>query len=161
MINFNIPPCTDDEKYYVMQAIDNHKISGDGPFTKKDSEWLEKRFHALKVLLTTSGSAALDMALLLCHLKPGDEVILPSFTFSSTANAAVLAGAELVFVDIRPDTMNLDENKIEDAITNRTRVILCVHYAGVACEMDAITDIAARHHLIVVEDAAQGGYVFL
>jgi dTDP-4-amino-4,6-dideoxygalactose transaminase len=117
---------------------------------------MEKNFHAKKVLLTTSGTSALDMAMLLCGLKPGDEVILPSYTFSSTANAAVLCGAKLVFVDIRPDTMNIDETKIEEAITEKTRVIVTVHYAGVACEMDSIMDIARRHNLKVVEDAAQG-----
>lgn len=117
---------------------------------------MEQRFHANRVMLTTSGSSALDMAALLCGLQPGDEVILPSFTFSSTANSFVLAGAKLVFVDIRPDTMNLDETKIEAAITERTRVICVVHYAGVACEMDAIMDIARKHQLLVVEDAAQG-----
>ena len=116
---------------------------------------MEERFHAEKILLTTSGSAALDMAAFLCDLQPGDEVILPSYTFSSTANAFVLAGAKLVFVDIRPDTMNIDEKRIEAAITDKTRVICVVHYAGVACEMDTIMDIAHRHNLLVVEDAAQ------
>lgn len=156
MIPFNVPPCVGDELEYVKQAIDSHKICGDGAFTKQCNAWLEERFHAQKVLLTTSGTTALDMAMLLCDIQPGDEVILPSFTFSSTATAAVLAGAKLVFVDIRPDTMNIDETKIEAAITDRTRVIVPVHYAGVACEMDTIIDIARRHNLIVVEDAAQG-----
>ena len=156
MINFNIAPFTGKELAYVKQAIDNHKICGDGIFTKKCNAWLEERFHAQKVLLTTSGSAALDMAAMLCDLQPGDEVILPSYTFSSTANAFVLVGAKLVFVDIRPDTMNIDETKIEAAITEKTKVIVPVHYAGVSCEMDAIMDIAKRHHLKVVEDAAQG-----
>lgn len=156
MINFNIAPFTGKELEYVKQAIDNHKICGDGIFTKKCNAWLEERFHAQKVLLTTSGSAALDMAAMLCDLQPGDEVILPSYTFSSTANAFVLVGAKLVFVDIRPDTMNIDETKIEAAITEKTKVIVPVHYAGVSCEMDAIMDIAKRHHLKVVEDAAQG-----
>lgn len=156
MINFNIAPFTGKELEYVKQAIDNHKICGDGIFTKKCNAWLEERFHAQKVLLTTSGSAALDMAAMLCDLQPGDEVILPSYTFSSTANAFVLVGAQLVFVDIRPDTMNIDETKIEAAITEKTKVIVPVHYAGVSCEMDAIMDIAKRHHLKVVEDAAQG-----
>lgn len=155
MISFNIPPFVGTELTYVQQAIDAHKICGDGQFTKKCNQWLEDRFHAQKVLLTTSGTTALDMAALLCDLKPGDEVILPSFTFSSTATAFVLAGARLVFVDIRPDTMNIDETKIEAAITERTRVIVPVHYAGVACEMDTIMDIAKRHNLMVVEDAAQ------
>ena len=156
MINFNIAPFTGKELAYVKQAIDNHKICGDGIFTKKCNAWLEERFHAQKVLLTTSGSAALDMAAMLCDLQPGDEVILPSYTFSSTANAFVLVGAKLVFVDIRPDTMNIDETKIEAAITEKTKVIVPVHYAGVSCEMDAIMDIAKRRHLKVVEDAAQG-----
>lgn len=156
MINFNIPPYVGTELTYVKQAIDSHKICGDGQFTKKCNAWLEDRFHAQKVLLTTSGTTALDMAMLLCDLQPGDEVILPSYTFSSTATAAVLAGAKLVFVDIRPDTMNIDETKIEAAITDRTRVIIAMHYAGVACEMDTIMDIAHRHGLKVVEDAAQG-----
>ncbi|MBO5567495.1 MAG: dTDP-4-amino-4,6-dideoxygalactose transaminase [Clostridia bacterium] len=156
MISFNIPPLVGTELEYVREAIVNHKICGDGEFTKKCDRYLEERFNARKVLLTTSGSSALDMAALLCNLMPGDEVILPSYTFSSTANAFVLAGAKLVFVDIRPDTMNIDENKIEAAVTPKTRVIVPVHYAGVACEMDKIMDIASRHHLIVVEDAAQG-----
>lgn len=156
MIHFNVPPFVGTEFEYMRQAVENHKICGDGPFTKKCDEWLEKRFGTPKALLTTSGSSALDMAALLCGLESGDEVILPSFTFSSTANAFVLAGARLVFVDIRPDTMNIDEKKIEAAITDRTKVICVVHYAGVACEMDTIMDIARRHHLMVVEDAAQG-----
>lgn len=156
MIHFNVPPFTGKEVEYMKEAIANHKICGDGPFTKKCNEFLEKKFNAKKVLLTTSGSTALDMAALLCDLKPGDEVILPSFTFSSTANSFVLVGAKLVFVDIRPDTMNIDETKIEAAITSKTKVICAVHYAGVACEMDTIMDIARRHNLKVVEDAAQG-----
>ena len=156
MINFNVPPCTGNEMKYIEQAIASHKICGDGSFTKKCNAWLEQRFDAKKVLLTTSGSTALDMAALLCGLEPGDEVILPSFTFSSTANSFVLAGAKLVFVDIRPDTMNIDETLIERAITDKTKVICAMHYAGVACEMDTIMDIARRHKLLVVEDAAQG-----
>ena len=155
MISFNVPPCTGKELDYISQAVAAHKICGDGEFTKKCNAWMEQRFHAHKVMLTTSGSTALDMASLLCDLRPGDEVILPSFTFSSTANAFAIYGAKLVFVDIRPDTMNIDETKIEAAITDKTRVILAMHYAGVACEMDAIMDIARRHHLLVVEDAAQ------
>lgn len=134
MIHFNVPPFVGNETEYMKEAIENHKICGDGPFTKKCNQWLEKRFQAQKVMLTTSGSTALDMALLLCGLKPGEEVILPSYTFSSTANAPVLCGASLVFVDIRPDTMNIDEKKIEAAITDKTRVIIAVHYAGVACD---------------------------
>lgn len=155
MINFNVPPCVGTELEYIREAIASHKICGDGQFTKKCNNWIEKRFNAQKVLLTTSGTTALDMALLLCDLKPDDEVILPSYTFSSTATAAVLAGARLVFVDIRPDTMNIDENKIEEAITEKTKVIIVMHYAGVACEMDTIMDIAKRYDLMVVEDAAQ------
>ena len=139
----------------MKKAVDNHKICGDGEFTDKCNKWFENSLKAEKVLLTTSGSAALEMAALLCGLQDGDEVILPSYTFSSTANAFVLAGARLVFVDVRPDTMNIDENKIEQAITDKTKVIVAVHYAGVACEMDRIMDIASRHNLKVVEDAAQ------
>lgn len=156
MIPFNIPPYIGTEEEYIAQAIASHTICGDGIFTRKCSQWLEENFHAQKVLLTTSGTAALDMAALLCELQPGDEVILPSFTFSSTATAFALTGARLVFADIRPDTMNLDEAKIESAITERTKVIVPVHYAGVACEMDTIMEIARRHGLLVVEDAAQG-----
>lgn len=156
MVPFNIPPRVGTEGDYIDEAIRSHKICGDGQFTKKCNSWMEERFGAQKVLLTTSGTTALDMAALLCDLKAGDEVILPSFTFSSTATAFVMAGARLVFVDIRPDTMNIDESKIEAAITERTRVIVPVHYAGVACEMDTIMEIARRHNLKVVEDAAQG-----
>ena len=156
MIHFNVPPFVGTEFKYMQEAVKNHKICGDGPFTKKCDEWLEKRFGTPKAMLTTSGSSALDMAALLCDLKPGDEVILPSFTFSSTANSFVLAGATLVFVDIRPDTMNIDEKKIEAAITDKTKVICVVHYAGVSCEMDTIMDVAKRYNLMVVEDAAQG-----
>lgn len=156
MIPFNIPPFVGTEHQYMAQAVENRKLCGDGIFTKKCNAWMEERFCAQKVLLTTSGTTALDMAALLCDLKAGDEVILPSYTFSSTATAFVLAGAKLVFVDIRPDTMNIDETKIEAAITDRTRVIVPMHYAGVACEMDAVMDIAKRHGLLVVEDAAQG-----
>ena len=144
MIHFNVPPFIGTEFEYMKQAVANHKICGDGPFTKKCDEWLEKRFDAKKVMLTTSGSSALDRAALLCGIKTGAEVILPSFTFSSTANAFVLAGAKLVFVDIRPDTMNIDETKIEAAVTEKTKVICPVHYAGVACEMDVIMDIAYK-----------------
>lgn len=156
MISFNKPPYVGGELENIKQAVENLKICGDGPFTKKCNAWLEERFHAQKALLTTSGTTALDMAMLLCDLKPGDEVILPSYTFSSTATSAVLAGAKLVFVDVRPDTMNIDENKIEAAITEHTKVIMPVHYAGVACEMDKIMEIAHRYNLKVVEDAAQG-----
>lgn len=156
MILFNKPPYVGKEKEYIAEAIAANKICGDGQFTKKCHALLEKMTGSQKVLLTTSGSHALEMAALLCGLEPEDEVILPSFTFSSTANAFVLAGAKLVFVDVRPDTMNIDETKIEAAITPRTRVIVPVHYAGVACEMDTIMAIAQKHNLKVVEDAAQG-----
>ena len=156
MISFNIPPCVGTEERYIAQVIAAHKICGDGQFTKACNVWLEEHFRAQKVLLTTSGTTALDMAALLCDLEPGDEVILPSFTFSSTATAFALRGARLVFVDIRPDTMNIDETKIEAAVTPKTKVIVVVHYAGVACEMETIMEIARRHRLLVVEDAAQG-----
>lgn len=156
MIPFNIPPYVGTELDYVKQAVDNKKICGDGTFTKKCHQWLEVAFKCQKALLTTSGTTALEMAAILCDLKPGDEVILPSFTFSTTATAFVLVGAKLVFVDIRPDTMNIDETKIEAAITDKTKVIVPVHYAGVACEMDAIMEIARKHKLLVVEDSAQG-----
>lgn len=155
LIHFNIPPYIGTEFKYMKEAAESHKICGDGAFTKKCNMWMEHRFHVEKVLLTTSGSAALDMSALLCNIKPGDEVILPSYTFSSTANAFVLAGARLVFVDIRPDTMNIDETKIEEAITDKTKAICVVHYAGVACEMDTIMSIAYEYNLLVVEDAAQ------
>ena len=156
MISFNIAPFMGKEFDYIQEAIESRHISGDGKFTKLCDRWMEERFNAEKIMLTTSGTTALDMAMIMCDLEPGDEVILPSFTFSSTATSAVLAGANLVFVDIRPDTMNIDEDKIEEAITDRTRVISVVHYAGVSCDMDKIMDIARRHSLIVVEDAAQG-----
>lgn len=156
MISFNVPPFVGKEKEYVMQAIDSHKISGDGAFTKKCSEWLEKRTGSPRVLLTTSCTHATEMAAILADIQPGDEVIMPSYTFVSTADAFVLRGAKVVFVDIRPDTMNIDENLIEDAITDKTKAIVPVHYAGVACEMDTIMDIAIRHNLCVIEDAAQG-----
>ena len=156
MIAFNVPIYLGNEPDYMRQVLERHKTCGDGAFTRKCQAWMEERFHAQKVLLTSSGTAALDMAALLCNLHPGDEVILPSFTFSSTANAFALTGAKLVFVDIRPDTMNIDEMKIEAAITEKTQVICVVHYAGVSCEMDTILDIARRHGLLVVEDAAQG-----
>lgn len=156
MIVFNQAPFTGKEFGYIKKAIDNKKICGDGEFTQKCSEWLEEKTKASKVLLTTSCTHALEMAAMLCDIKEGDEVIMPSYTFVSTADAFVLRGAKIVFVDIRPDTMNIDETKIEDAITDKTKVIVPVHYAGVACEMDTIMDIAKRHNLMVVEDAAQG-----
>ena len=156
MINFNVPPFTGKEIEYMREAIENQKICGDGPFTKKCSEWIEAQTGTAKCLLTTSCTHATELAALLADIKEGDEVILPSYTFVSTADAFVLRGAKAVFVDIRPDTMNLDETLIEDAVTEKTRVIAPVHYAGVGCEMDAIMDIARRHNLMVVEDAAQG-----
>lgn len=156
MINFNIPPFVGRELDYMKQAIENQKICGDGIFTQKCSAWMRDNFHVNHAFLTTSCTHALEMAALLCDIQPGDEVILPSYTFVSTADAFVQRGATLVFVDIRPDTMNIDETLIEDAITEKTKAIVPVHYAGVACEMDTIMDIAARHNLKVVEDAAQG-----
>ena len=156
MINFNVPPYIGKEQEYIRQAIESHKICGDGQFTKKCNKWIEDKTGVSKALLTTAGSTALDMAAILTEVGPGDEVILPSYTFVSTANSFVMRGASLVFVDIRPDTQNIDEKLIEDAITDKTKVIVPVHYAGVGCEMDTIMDIAARHGLLVVEDAAQG-----
>lgn len=156
-IAFNVPPYVGKELDYVRQAVEvNHKISGDGPFTGLCHKWIQEHCDTQKALLTTSGTTALEMAALLCDIKPGDEVILPSFTFSTTATAFVLVGAKLVFVDVRPDTMTIDEKKIERAITEKTRVIVAVHYAGVSCEMDTIMRIAHEHNLLVVEDAAQG-----
>ena len=155
MKDFNIPPHVGKEEEYIAQAIKNQKICGDGPFTKKCHEWLKNKTDS-DVLLTTSCTHSLELAALLADIKPGDEVIMPSFTFVSTADAFVLRGATIVFVDIRPDTMNIDETLIEAAITDKTKAIVPVHYAGVACEMDTIMDIAKRHNLIVVEDAAQG-----
>lgn len=156
MISFNVPPYVGKEQEYIAEAIAAHKICGDGAFTKKCNKWIEDKTGVSKALLTTACSTALDMAAILTEVGPGDEVILPSFTFVSTANAFVLRGATLVFTDIRPDTQNIDEKLIEDAITDRTKVIVPVHYAGVGCEMDTIMDIAKRHDLLVVEDAAQG-----
>ncbi len=155
MINFNIPPYTGKETEYIKKAIENHKICGDGIFTKKCSEWLEENFHITKALLTTSCTHATEMAAILLNIKEGDEVIMPSYTFVSTADAFVTRGAKVVFVDIRPDTMNLDETLIEEAITEKTKVIVPVHYAGVSCEMDTIMQIAKKYNLAVVEDAAQ------
>lgn len=156
MINFNVPPFTGKEMDYIRQAVDNQKICGDGEFTKKCSQWIEERTGTAKCLLATSCTHALELAALLADIKEGDEVIMPSYTFVSTADAFVLRGAKVVFVDIRPDTMNIDENLIEDAITEKTRAIAVVHYAGIGCEMDKIMDIAKRHSLYVIEDAAQG-----
>ena len=155
-INFNVPPYIDTAMDYIAECVRNQKICGDGPYTKKCNEWIEKKTGTAKCLLATSCTHATELAAILCDIKPGDEVIMPSYTFVSTANAFVLRGAVPVFVDIRPDTMNIDEKKIEDAITDKTRVIAPVHYAGVGCEMDTIMDIAKRHNLKVVEDAAQG-----
>lgn len=156
MISFNEPPYIGTELGYIQQAIQNRRICGDGEFNKKCSAWLEEHAHVEKVLLTTSCTHATEMAALLCDIHPGDEVIMPSYTFVSTADAFVLRGAKVVFVDIRPDTMNIDEKLIEEAITEKTKVIVPVHYAGVACEMDTIMEIAQKYHLAVVEDAAQG-----
>ena len=156
MIRFNVPPYTGKEMEYIRQAVENQKICGDGDFTHKCNEWIEKKTGTGKALLTTSCTHATEMAAILCNIKPGDEVIMPSYTFVSTADAFVLRGAKAVFVDVRPDTMNIDENLIEDAITDKTRAIVPVHYAGVSCDMDKILDIAKRHNLLVVEDAAQG-----
>ena len=155
MIRFNVPPSVDGEMDNIKKAIESMHICGDGAFTQKCSEYLEKLTGTSKCLLTTSCTHALEMAALLCDIKEGDEVIMPSYTFVSTADAFVLRGATPVFVDIRPDTMNIDETLIEAAITEKTKAIAVVHYAGVACEMDVIMDIARRHHLKVVEDAAQ------
>ena len=156
MIRFNVPPYTGKEMEYIKQAVEAQKICGDGEFTKKCNEWIENRTGAKKCLLTTSCTHATELAALLSDIQEGDEVIMPSYTFVSTADAFVLRGAKAVFVDIRPDTMNIDETKIEAAVTERTKAIVPVHYAGVACEMDTIMDIAARHDLAVIEDAAQG-----
>lgn len=157
MIPFNIPPYVGKELEYVKEAMEkNRKICGDGLFTKKCSEWMENKFNVEKVLLTTSCTHAIEMAAILTDIKEGDEVIAPSFTFVSTVNPFVLRGAKIVFIDINPKTMNLDENLIEAAITEKTKAILPVHYAGVACNMDKIMEIAKKHNLIVIEDAAQG-----
>ena len=156
MIHFNIPPFVGKELEYVKQAIDNKKICGDGEFTKRCNKWIEDTTGTKKALLTTSCTHALEMAAILCDIKPGDEVIMPSYTFVSTADAFVSRGATVVFVDIRPDTLNIDENLIEDAITDKTKAIVPVHYAGVSCEMDKIMEIAKKYNLLVVEDAAQG-----
>ena len=155
MIVFNVPPYTGRELHYISEAVEAQKICGDGAFTKRCNEWIEQRTDTKKCLLTTSCTHATELAALLAQVGPGDEVIMPSFTFVSTADAFVLRGAVPVFVDIRPDTMNLDETLIEAAVTERTKAIVPVHYAGVACEMDTIMDIARRHHLLVIEDAAQ------
>ena len=155
-IPFNRPFTIGAELKNIARAVRDGHLSGDGPFTKRCHQWLERRLGARSALLTHSCTAALEMAAILCDLKPGDEVIMPSFTFVSTANAFVLRGATPVFVDIRPDTLNLDEKRVAQAVTAKTRAVVPVHYAGVACEMDEIMALAERRRLIVVEDAAQG-----
>ena len=155
-INFNVPPYAEKAMDYIQECVKNQKICGDGAYTKKCNEWIERRTGTAKCLLTTSCTHATELAALLSDIQPGDEVIMPAYTFVSTADAFVLRGATPVFVDIRPDTMNLDEKLIEAAVTEKTKAIVPVHYAGVSCEMDAIMDIAARHDLTVIEDAAQG-----
>ena len=156
MINFNVPPYVGTEMKYIEEAIKHHKICGDGEFTKRCTKWIEEKTGTSKALLTTSCTHATEMAALLSQIAPGDEVIMPSYTFVSTADAFVLRGATAVFVDIKKETMNIDENLIEAAITEKTKAIVPVHYAGVACEMDKIMEIAKRHKLAVIEDAAQG-----
>lgn len=155
MLSFNKPLFVGNEIEYIKKAIENLKISGDGEFTQKCNTWLRERTGSEKALLTTSGTSALEMAAILCNIEQGDEVIMPSYTFVSTANAFVLRGAKIKFVDIRPDTMNINERLIEFAITPSTKAIVPIHYAGVSCEMDTIMDIAGRHNLFVIEDAAQ------
>ena len=156
MIPFNAPPVVGTELEYMQAAMQSGKLCGDGGFTRRCQQWMEQSFASKKVLLTPSCTASLEMAALLIDLQPGDEVIMPSYTFVSTANAFVLRGATIVFVDVRPDTMNIDETRIEAAITPKTRAIVPVHYAGVACEMDAIMALAEKYQLYVIEDAAQG-----
>lgn len=156
MIPFNAPPVIGTELEYMQSAMNSGKLCGDGGFTRRCQQWMENKFGTQKVLLTPSCTASLEMAAILIDIQPGDEVIMPSYTFVSTANAFVLRGATIVFVDIRPDTLNIDERLIDAAITDKTRAIVPVHYAGVACEMDAIMALATRHNLWVVEDAAQG-----
>ena len=155
MIKFNVPPYVEEAEKYVFESIKSGHICGDGDFTKKCEKFFEDKFNSKKFHLTTSGTSALEMACMLADIGPSDEVIMPSYTFSSTANAAVIFGGVPVFVDIRPDTMNIDENKIEAAITNKTKAIMVMHYAGVACEMDKICEIANKYNLLVLEDAAQ------
>ncbi len=156
MINFNEPILVESAFEYVREAINNKKLSGDGEFTKRCSYWLERWCRQGRVFLTTSCTHATEMAAILADIQPGDEVIMPAYTFVSTADAFVLRGAKVIFVDIRPDTMNIDENLIEEAVTDKTRAVVPVHYAGVGCEMDTIMDIAKRYGLVVIEDAAQG-----
>lgn len=156
MINFNVPPVVGTEIEYIRQAIASKKICGDGKFTKLCNSWIEEKTGTAKALLTTSCTHALEMSALLADIQPGDEVIMPSYTFVSTADAFVLRGAKIIFVDIRPDTMNIDERLIEDAVTEKTKAIVPVHYAGVSCEMNRILEIAKKRNLVVIEDAAQG-----
>lgn len=156
MINFNVPTLTGNEELYVLQAMHSSKISGDGFFSKKCQRWFEENLTCKKALITPSCTAALEMASFLIDIQPGDEVIMPSYTFVSTANAFVLRGAKVVFVDVRPDTMNIDERLIEAAITSKTKAIVPIHYAGVGCEMDTIMELANKYNLFVIEDAAQG-----
>ena len=156
MIDFNIPPYVGTEEKYIQEAIQKRKLCGDGMFTKRCSRWMEENLSVRHALLTTSCTHALEMAAVLSGVGAADEVIMPSYTFVSTANAFVQRGARIVFTDIRPDTMNLDERLLEDAITPRTRAVVLVHYAGVACDMDPVLELARRHGLLVVEDAAQG-----
>lgn len=156
MIPFNKPPFIGEEMKYIKNAVENNKICGDGEYTKLCNKLMEKSFNSKKVLLTTSGTHALEMAAMLCNIKPGDEVIMPSYTFVSTANAFLLQGAKVLFVDIRPDTLNIDENLIEQAITKNTKAIVPVHYAGIGCEMDKINEIGKKYNIKIVEDAAQG-----
>lgn len=156
IIPFNKATTVGNEKTYICDVIDNCGLCGDGKYTERARGWIEEMVPTKACLLTTSGTHALEMAALLCEIVPGDEVIMPSFTFSSTANAFVLRGARIVFIDIRPDTMNIDENLIESAITEKTKAIVPVHYAGVGCEMDKIMKIAKKYGLLVIEDAAQG-----
>ena len=156
MIGFNYPPRIPSSKNYILDSFNQNVMRGDGPYCKKCQKWLENKFNVSKALLTGSCTHALELAALLCNIHPGDEVILPSFTFCSTANAFALRGAKLIFIDVRPDTMNMNEGLIERAITSKTKIIVPVHYAGVSCNMDMIIDIAKKHNLLVVEDAAQG-----
>jgi len=155
-VGFNKPPLTGNEQKYIADALQSEKLSGDGQYGEKCQQWFETHLNCAKALLTPSCTQALEMAAILLDIQPGDEVIMPSYTFVSTANAFVIRGAKIVFVDIRPDTLNIDERLIEAAITPKTKTIVPVHYAGVGCDMDVIMDIADRHHLYVVEDAAQG-----
>ncbi|TKH45564.1 dTDP-4-amino-4,6-dideoxygalactose transaminase [Paenibacillus terrae] len=156
MINFNVPAIVGKEGEYIKESFSSGHLSGDGEFTRLCANWFDRTFNVKKTLITTSCTHALEMAAILLDIQQGDEIIMPSYTFVSTANAFVLRGAKIVFVDIRPDTMNIDEDLIEDAITDKTKVIVPVHYAGVACDMDKILDLANRYNLVVVEDAAQG-----